>query len=113
MAPPPPTTLNPWEWQRHGACRGTSAEVFYHPDGERGRAHALRERKAKAICRSCPVLESCREHALRTAEPYGIWGGMSESERTALLRRNRSGYSSRSTTRASQGRRISSAASSS
>ncbi|HAT1355015.1 TPA: WhiB family transcriptional regulator, partial [Corynebacterium striatum] len=45
---------------------------------------------AKAICNSCPVLELCREHALRSAEPYGVWGGMSESERVVALRTRQS-----------------------
>ncbi|KAA8721922.1 WhiB family transcriptional regulator [Corynebacterium phocae] len=77
-----------WDWQLQGACRGKASEVFYHPDGERGRARALRERRAKAICQTCPVIESCREHALNSAEPYGVWGGMSESERMLVLRSN-------------------------
>ncbi len=75
-----------WDWQLQGACRGEASDVFYHPDGERGRARTNRENRAKAICYSCPVLEQCREHALAVAEPYGIWGGMSESERQAALR---------------------------
>ncbi|WCZ38091.1 WhiB family transcriptional regulator [Corynebacterium jeddahense] len=75
-----------WDWQLHSACRGEASEIFYHPDGERGRARTQRENRAKAICFSCPVLTQCREHALRVAEPYGIWGGMSESERSAVLR---------------------------
>lgn len=75
-----------WDWQLHGACRGENSEVFYHPDGERGRARLQRELRAKAICNNCPVLEACREHALAVAEPYGIWGGMSESERMLALR---------------------------
>jgi WhiB family transcriptional regulator, redox-sensing transcriptional regulator len=28
----------------------------------------------------------CREHALAVHEPYGIWGGLSESEREAIIR---------------------------
>lgn len=76
-----------WDWQLHGACRGENSEVFYHPDGERGRARARRENRAKAICAECPVMELCRDHALAVAEPYGIWGGMSETERTVLLRK--------------------------
>ena len=82
-----------WEWQLHGACRGADSSVFFHPDGERGRARAMREHRAKAICRECPVIEQCRNHALSVGEPYGIWGGLSESERDAILRptsRNRS-----------------------
>ena len=31
-----------WDWQLHGACRGENSDVFYHPDGERGRARAQR-----------------------------------------------------------------------
>nr|WP_280268409.1 WhiB family transcriptional regulator [Nocardia wallacei] len=70
-----------WEWQLQGSCRGVDSAVFFHPDGERGRARADRERNAKRICRDCPVLAACREYALSAAEPYGIWGGMSEEER--------------------------------
>jgi WhiB family redox-sensing transcriptional regulator len=40
---------------------------------------------AKAICGSCPVVAECRTHALTVQEPYGIWGGMSERDRAALL----------------------------
>ena len=76
-----------WDWQLHSKCRGEASEIFYHPDGERGRARTQRENRAKAICFECPVLTQCREHALRVAEPYGIWGGMSESERSTALRR--------------------------
>lgn len=28
----------------------------------------------------------CREHALKVGEPYGVWGGLSESERNEILR---------------------------
>lgn len=75
-----------WNWQLHGSCRGADSSVFFHPDGERGRARAQRENRAKAICLSCPVLAQCRRHALSVGEPYGIWGGMSESERDAVIR---------------------------
>jgi hypothetical protein len=43
--------------------------------------------RAKEMCRSCPVIAQCRSHALAVAEPYGIWGGLSESERELLLKR--------------------------
>ena len=68
-----------WDWQLRGACRGVDSAVFFPPDGERGRARAKRERQAKEWCRNCPVLAECRVHALSVGEPYGIWGGMSES----------------------------------
>jgi WhiB family transcriptional regulator, redox-sensing transcriptional regulator len=72
-----------WEWQLQARCRGVDSSVFYHPEGERGRARLQRERRAKEMCRVCPVIALCREHALETGEVYGVWGGLSESERAA------------------------------
>ncbi|HEY5843980.1 MAG TPA: WhiB family transcriptional regulator, partial [Mycobacterium sp.] len=40
-----------------------------------------REEQAKRICRDCPVLAVCREHALKTPEKYGVWGAMTTQER--------------------------------
>ena len=74
-----------WSWQVLGACRGLDVERFYHPDGERGPSRSERERAAKAVCASCPVIAECAAHALRTREPYGIWGGLSESDREEIL----------------------------
>jgi WhiB family redox-sensing transcriptional regulator len=59
---------------------------FFHPEGERGPARANREARAKEVCRRCPVLEQCRLHALTVHEPYGVWGGLSESERDEMIR---------------------------
>ena len=81
----PGPVLDQWEWQLDGACRQQDAELFFHPEGERGPSRAGRESAAKAVCATCPVLQRCREHALAAREPYGIWGGMSVPEREALL----------------------------
>jgi len=75
-----------WDWQMQGACRGMDSSFFFHPEGERGPARANRERRAKEICAVCPVLETCRRHALEVQEPYGVWGGLSEHEREAIIR---------------------------
>ncbi|GAA4713680.1 hypothetical protein GCM10023215_65880 [Pseudonocardia yuanmonensis] len=75
-----------WDWQMQGACRGMDSSFFFHPEGERGPARANRERRAKEICAACPVLEMCRRHALEVQEPYGVWGGLSEHEREAIIR---------------------------
>jgi len=75
-----------WEWQMQGACRGMDSGFFFHPEGERGPARANREARAKEVCRRCPVLEQCRRHALTVHEPYGVWGGLSESERDEMIR---------------------------
>ncbi|MBA3523371.1 MAG: WhiB family transcriptional regulator [Geodermatophilaceae bacterium] len=74
-----------WDWQLRAACRGADTILFFHPDGERGSARARRQDAAKKICESCPVLAACRAHALSVHEPYGVWGGMSEEERSRML----------------------------
>ncbi len=81
----PGPVMDLWEWQYQGACRQTGDEVFFHPEGERGSNRRRRDEAAKAVCASCPVMELCREHALRVREPYGVWGGLTEDERTAIL----------------------------
>jgi WhiB family transcriptional regulator, redox-sensing transcriptional regulator len=81
---PKPVT-DVWDWQLEGLCRGTNSAIFFHPENERGYARSAREAKAKAICQACPVLQQCREHALKAQEPYGVWGGMGEDERRQII----------------------------
>ncbi|SHL00427.1 WhiB family transcriptional regulator, redox-sensing transcriptional regulator [Pseudonocardia thermophila] len=83
----PTPVAETYDWQLRGACRGMDSAYFFHPEGERGAAKARREERAKQVCRRCPVLEECRRHALAAEEPYGVWGGLSVAERTALLAR--------------------------
>ena len=76
-----------WDWQLHSACRGLDSDIFYHPDGERGASRERRVATAKAICAACPVLAQCRDHALKTREPFGVWGGLSEEDREVIYAR--------------------------
>jgi len=74
------------EWQDRAACRGPFATTFYPPTQTEGREDKLvRERRAKAICAECSVRKPCLDFALTVREPYGIWGGLTELERRALL----------------------------
>lgn len=82
----PVPLMETYEWQYEGACMGVDSEVFFSPESERGAKRERREEAAKALCRRCPVIEKCREHALAVREPYGVWGGLSESERAELTR---------------------------
>jgi WhiB family redox-sensing transcriptional regulator len=81
----PAALVSQWEWQLNAACRELDSALFFHPDNERGAARANRVAEAQQICRSCPVLEQCRKHALTAQEPYGIWGGQTEDDRRALV----------------------------
>lgn len=73
-----------WDWQQLASCRGESTETFYPPDGIRGRERAAYEEHARAICRKCPVLQTCRQYAIAAREPYGIWGALSPADRSSL-----------------------------
>ncbi|EME23103.1 WhiB family transcriptional regulator [Rhodococcus triatomae BKS 15-14] len=73
-----------WEWQMQAACRSTDSAVFFSPTGEGLRARRARESRAKAVCGGCPVRKPCLEQALAVGEPYGVWGGLAESERRAV-----------------------------
>ena len=73
-----------WGWQVKGSCRALGFKTFSHPDGERGQARRSRAEAAKSVCDGCPVLRECRNHALSVREPYGVWGGLTESEREAF-----------------------------
>ena len=81
----PGPSADVWDWQRNGACRGRDSAQFFHPDGERGASRLRREIAAKSVCRACPVRAECAAHALAAREPYGVWGGFTESERVRLL----------------------------
>jgi|SRR5271165_723954 len=76
-----------WGWQDAAACRAEDVILFFGPDGERQPEREIRERKAKALCASCPVRMDCLNYALSRPEKYGSWGGMNEDERAAERRR--------------------------
>ncbi|MFY0408179.1 WhiB family transcriptional regulator [Solicola sp. PLA-1-18] len=75
-----------WEWQYEAACSGMDSACFFAPATERGPKRDAREDAAKAVCATCPVIEQCLEHAMRVREPFGVWGGMTASEREAARR---------------------------
>jgi WhiB family transcriptional regulator, redox-sensing transcriptional regulator len=46
------------------------------------------QRKAAVICRHCPVMQQCAADALDNQVEYGVWGGMTERQRRALLKQH-------------------------
>jgi WhiB family redox-sensing transcriptional regulator len=88
----PPPTEDAWSWQLRGKCLGYPVEVFF-PDDRQRSVQRRRENAAKLICRQCPVLEQCRDHALRTPEQHGVWGAMTARERAKTLLRSCAGES--------------------
>jgi WhiB family redox-sensing transcriptional regulator len=74
-----------WDWQSQAACRDVNPELFFSPESERGVRKRAREMVAKSLCGTCPVQPECRQHALSVGEPYGVWGGTTESERDNVV----------------------------
>ena len=75
-------------WQMKGLCRGNHSYLFFPPShAERKEERERREHKAKAICSVCPVKVECLDFAIEIREPYGIWGGYTETERRQLAAR--------------------------
>jgi WhiB family redox-sensing transcriptional regulator len=67
-------------------CRGADAELFFGPSETETRVERMRrENTAKSLCRDCPAVLACRDHALEQGEVYGVWGGLGEQERRMQL----------------------------
>lgn len=73
------------DWRSRAACLEKDPELFF-PVGNTGPA-LLQIEEAKAVCRSCSVMDTCLQWAIESGQDAGVWGGMSEDERRALKRR--------------------------
>ncbi len=69
-------------WQPIASCSGSHSHLFFPPNvTERKEERERREIRAKSVCKVCPVGSECLEYAMTIREPYGIWGGLTETER--------------------------------
>ncbi len=71
--------LDPQDWSALSACRGTDPDELF--------VTGAAQNRAKAVCMGCPVRTECLSDALDNRVEFGVWGGMTERERRALLRR--------------------------
>ena len=65
-------------WRAAARCRTADAEGLF--------VKGARQREARDFCRTCPVRTECLAHALDHQVEFGVWGGMTERQRRALLR---------------------------
>ena len=65
----------------------TSAAACGEADPDELFVTGAAQNRAKAVCGGCPVRTECLSDALDNRVEFGVWGGMTERERRALLRR--------------------------
>ena len=82
-AKPVPFDDSPTAWMSNGNCRSYPPATFFPSDG-------VGVDRARAICKTCPVSQTCLEYALTDRIEHGVWGGCSERERRRILKRRRS-----------------------
>lgn len=67
------------DWTVRAACRSADPDELF--------VQGAAQNRAKAVCSGCPVRTECLADALDHRVEFGVWGGMTERERRALLRR--------------------------
>ena len=66
-------------WTGRAACAKHSPDDLF--------VQGAAQRQAREVCFSCSVRLECLVDALDNRIQFGVWGGMTERERRALLRR--------------------------
>jgi WhiB family transcriptional regulator, redox-sensing transcriptional regulator len=67
------------DWTSRAACKESDPDELF--------VQGAAQNRAKLICRGCVVRTECLADALDNRIEFGVWGGMTERERRALLRR--------------------------
>lgn len=67
------------DWSTAAACKQGSPDELFVKGAE--------QHKAKAVCGACPVRTECLAEALDNRIEWGVWGGLTERERRAILRK--------------------------
>ena len=73
------------DWSDRAACLSAEPEQFFPVGG--AAAASWETTAAKQVCAGCAVITECRGYALATRQPFGVWGGLDEEERRAVLAR--------------------------
>ena len=67
------------DWSKDARCRTADPDELF--------VQGAAQNRAKAMCMGCPVRTECLADALDNRVEFGVWGGMTERERRALLKR--------------------------
>ena len=67
------------DWAPLGSCSTSDPDALF--------VQGAAQQTAKVVCQRCPVIAECLADALDNRTEFGVWGGMTERERRALLKR--------------------------
>lgn len=67
--------------------RWTTQALCAEGDPDRLFVTGAAQREAAKLCRDCPVQMECLADALDNRVEFGVWGGLTERQRRALLKR--------------------------
>jgi WhiB family transcriptional regulator, redox-sensing transcriptional regulator len=73
------------DWRELSACQSVDPDLFF-PLSSAGRS-LEQVAEAKAVCARCLVRRQCLAFAMRSGQRHGIWGGLTEEERSRKTRR--------------------------
>lgn len=68
------------DWAPLAACGNSEPDDLF--------VQGSAQQQAKRVCLGCPVVAECLADALDNRIEFGVWGGMTERERRAMLRRH-------------------------
>jgi WhiB family transcriptional regulator, redox-sensing transcriptional regulator len=66
-------------WSAYGVCGEACPDDLF--------VEGAAQRSAREVCFECPVRMECLIDSLDNHITFGVWGGMTERERRALMRR--------------------------
>jgi WhiB family redox-sensing transcriptional regulator len=67
------------DWAQYGICSKAEPDALF--------VRGVAQHAAKQVCKLCPVVPECLADSLDNHTRYGVWGGMTEHQRRALLKR--------------------------
>lgn len=78
-------TTKTLKWHDSANCKGMETNIFFTESTNK--QYKKNTALARAVCNKCKVRSECLNYALTENVPFGIWGGLSPRERSAVIRK--------------------------
>lgn len=74
------TVIKPESWTTRAVCAKQDPDLLF--------VTGAAQRDAARMCQGCPVRLECLADALDNQVEFGVWGGLTERQRRAILRKS-------------------------